>query len=126
MIDFNTILNNIISYNYDDDRESIKYINSLISSQNKVDTNDIKNILNSELTLFLNKIRENYEKELVILPETDYKYNHWNVLRYILGRHFIGVKIDDIPEYYIEICKITNVREKRSCEELVIKIMTKL
>lgn len=124
MGDFEEILKNIISYNFDDDRESITYINSLISGQDKVD--DIKNVIKNELTIFLNKIKENYGKELVILPETDYKYNHWNVLRYILGRHFIGVKIDDIPEYYIEICKITNVREKRSCEELVMKIMTKL
>lgn len=123
--DSQKIIETIISYGFDDDRKSILYIIGVVTKQQTVPEDEIKDTIVKELNILKTCIENNFKNEIVILPESsDYKFNHWNALNYILCRHFRDKKEpSECPTFYQNIIKETNKREDRTCSGLIEKLL---
>ena len=125
MVDSQTIIETIISYGYDDDRESISYVKGVLAKRHIIPEEQIKDTIIKELNILKTCIENNLKNEIIILPESDFKFSHWTALNYILCRHFTDKQNpSQCPMFYQNIAKETNKREDRTCIGLIVKLLT--
>ena len=92
-------------------------------------SNDMKNSVLDDLKILCAKIKENEEKEIIILPETfDHKYGHWNSFFWIVSRWYWFMKDKNIVIFYWYILLADEnkkyVEKNRMCKKLVDNILS--
>ena len=119
-----TIIETIIGFNFDDDKKSHKYVENVIREQKQIPIDEVKSVMIAELTILKSCIENNLKRELIYLPETDYKFNHWTALMYILCRQFRDITdASSVPEYYRKVAAEAGKKETRTCQELVNRLL---
>lgn len=110
-----TVIRTISRYAFDTARA---YIHTQIRLQKSSRTDfEILVCIRTELEVLSRVIAENVDTEVVFLPEmTDHKYNHYEAIEYILGRHYIT---DPPPDYFKKVCAYINQSKGIRCSEKV-------
>ncbi len=123
------IIEGFASCSFDDLGGSKTYARNLFKSweEPQISSNEKCEIIKQELETFLQKIGEHESKEFMALREQfDYKYGHWNVLRWIISRWFMDTRnIEDVPKLYQAIISITNdsTQPSRQTKDVVLKLL---
>lgn len=125
------IIKNFKINGFDDNNISKKYLSNLLENYEENINDDIliKQMIKDELIILKNHININKENEFILLPETfDHKMGHWYSLLWITSRWFKNCKsINELPEWYIKIVDILNIKEEnRTCENVVSQLLESL
>lgn len=123
VVDIKSVIENFSGYGFDDFGHSKSYKIKLFKNwkqDNNLSDNDILKIVNDELNELLISIHKNKENNFLSLPEQfDYKYGHWNVLHWIIGRWYIDANtIEDVPKWYQYIINITNYKQEKEIRQV--------
>lgn len=115
-----TVLRTISDYAFDTARA---YIHAQLRLQPVSRTDlEILRCLHTELLALHRVITENIDTEVIFLPEmTDHKYNHYEAIEYVLGRHYTSDSPP--PEYFLRICEYVNASKGIPCSEKVLHLL---
>lgn len=110
------IIRKISSYAFDTARA---WMHAQIQLQPTRTDLEILKCIHSELHTLKQVIAENLDTEVIFLPEmTDHKYNHFEALQYVIGRHYTADGPSP-PEYFQRICKYINGSRGVPCSQRV-------
>lgn len=119
-------------YPFDDRNECRKELAQLFRKHSdpfKDDDQAIRQCIEQELREFRKRIIAHQAEEFIVLPEHfDFKYNHWHVLQWIVGRHYMREKDHNALKargpYYFELAAISTAQEKgRMCLSVVDRML---
>lgn len=115
-------------YGFDDDHSGQNYLRELLKKHREIpvpESGEIRKTIRDELITFYAKIQQHTDNEFFYVPETDYKYGHWNILMWIFSRWFVDATcLEDMPEWYRNIGAIVSENKPgRLCSNVVYKMI---